>query len=344
MKLLILGGTVFLGRHLVSAGIERGHEITIFNRGRHNPEGPFPEVEQLRGDRDGDLNALDGRRWDAVIDTSGNQAEAVRAAAERLADSVDNYAFISTLAVYQGFPHVRGLDENAPLRTLEGATVPPRTPETAALHKAMCERTLDTMMPERHLIVRAGFLAGPYDPTDRFTCWPRRIAAGGEVLAPGDPNVPVQLIDARDLAAWILVAFEAGLHGAYNATGPASPLTMQALLETCRDATGSDATFTWVNEQFLLSAGVKPRMELPVWMPGAPDAGTADCRKALCDGLEFRPLVETVQDTLAWDRSRPESAPRRAGLAPEREAEVLAAWAKIRGARSACAAEAAGVR
>ncbi len=337
MKVLVLGGTVFLGRHLVTAGVERGYEITIFNRGRHTPEGPFPEVEQLRGDRDGDLDALDGRRWDAVIDTSGNQPDAVRATAERLADSVDNYAFVSTLAVYQGFPHVRGLDENAPLRTPDDAT----TPETAALHtaalqKATCERALVAVLPERHLIVRAGFLAGPYDPTDRFTCWPRRIAAGGEVLAPGDPNVPVQLIDARDLAEWILVALEVGLHGAYNATGPASPLTMQALLETCRDATGSDATFTWVDERFLLSAGIKPWMELPVWMPGAPDAGTADCRKALRHELEFRPLVKTVQDTLAWDRSRPESAPRRAGLAPEREAEVLASWA---GTRS----EAAGV-
>ncbi|MFL5963756.1 MAG: epimerase [Gaiellaceae bacterium] len=337
MKVLILGGTVFLGRHLVTSGVERGHEITIFNRGRHTPAGSFPEVEQLRGDRDEDIGALDGRRWDAVIDTSGNQPDAVRAAAERLVDSVDNYAFVSTLAVYQGFPFVRGLEESAPLRIFEGGGAPPRTPETAALHKAMCERTLDAVMPEQHLIVRAGFLAGPHDPTDRFTCWPRRIAAGGEVLAPGDPNVPVQLIDARDLAAWIFVAVEAGLHGAYNATGPASTLTMQAFLEACRDATGSDATFTWVDERFLLSAGVKPRMELPVWMPGAPDAGTADCRKALRDGLEFRSLVETARDTLDWDRSRPESEPRRAGLVPEREAEVLAAWANGRRVPSAVA-------
>jgi 2'-hydroxyisoflavone reductase len=343
LKVLILGGTVFLGRHLVVAGVERGHEITIFTRGRHDPDRPFPEVEQLRGDRDGDLGALEGRRWDAVIDTSGNEADAVQAAAECLAHSVDNYAFISTLAVYEGFPHGRGLDEKAPLRTLEGATVPPRTPETAVLHKALCERALRSVMAERHLLVRAGFLAGPHDPTDRFTCWPRRIAAGGEVLAPGDPNVPVQLIDARDLAAWILVAVEAGLHGAYNVTGPASPLSMRALLESCRDATGSDATFTWIDEQFLLSAGIKPRMELPVWMPGAPYAGTADCRKALRDGLEFRSLVETARDTLAWDRSRPESAPRRAGLAPAREAEVLAAWAELRGERPAPAAQ-AGIR
>jgi 2'-hydroxyisoflavone reductase len=199
-------------------------------------------------------------------------------------------------------------------------------------------------MPGRHLTVRAGFLAGPYDPTDRFTSWPRRVATGGEVLAPGDPNVPVQLIDARDLARWILGACESGLHGAYNVTGPASPLTMQAFLEACREATGSDATFTWVHERFLLSAGVKPRMELPVWMPGAPNAGTADCRRALRAGLEFRPLVETAKDTLAWDRSRPESAPRRAGLAPEREAEVLAEWARTRSARSGSPAEATGVR
>ena len=342
MKLLILGGTVFLGRHLVTAGIDRGHEITIFNRGRHHPEGPFPEVEQLRGDRAGDLGALDGRKWDAVIDTSGNEPDVVQAAAERLANSVEDYAFISTLAVYQGFPHVRGLDENAPVRAPEGANVPERTPQTAVLYKAMCERALATARPGRHLVVRAGFLAGPYDPTDRFTCWPRRIAAGGEVLAPGDPNVPVQLIDARDLASWIIVAVERGLHGAYNATGPASTLTMRAFLETCRAATGSDATFTWVDEAFLLSAGVKLRMELPVWMPGSANAGTADCRKALRDGLEFRPLAETVQDTLAWDRSRPETAPRRAGLTSERESELLAGWADVRSAPPR-PAEAAGV-
>src|SRR5215212_10869452 len=153
MKLLILGGTVFLGRHLVIEGIERGHEITIFSRGRHDPEGPFPEVEMLRGDRNGELDALDGRRWDAVIDTSGNHPSAVRAAAERLVNSVDSYAFVSTLAAYQGFPRVRGLDESAPVRTLEDATVPPLTPETAFLLKALCEHTLGAVMQERQLIV-----------------------------------------------------------------------------------------------------------------------------------------------------------------------------------------------
>ena len=323
MKILILGGTVFLGRHLVEAGVERGHAVTIFNRGHHIPEGSFPEVERLRGDRDGDLAALGGgRRWDAVVDTSGNHQPAVRSAVERLAGCVDEYAFVSTLAVYQGFPRVRGLDERSPLR--DGA--PPGSPAAAALDKGLCEGVLRSEMPGRHLIVRAGLLAGPHDPTDRFTCWPRRIAAGGEVLAPGEPTVPVQLIDARDLAGWIVAALENGLHGAYNATGPASTLTMEAFLEDCRDATGSDATFTWVDEEFLLAAGVKPRMELPVWMPRAPYAGTADCTKALRDGLTFRPLAETAADTLDWDRGRPASEPRRAGLTREREAEVLAAW------------------
>jgi 2'-hydroxyisoflavone reductase len=325
MRLLILGGTVFLGRHLVEAAVARGDEVTIFNRGRHNPD-LFPGVEKLRGDRDGDLAPLSGRYWDAVIDTSGHLPRTVRAAAERLSRAVEHYTFISTLAVYADFPKVPGLDESAPLGALSDPTVARVTPETVGPLKALCERALEPAMRGRALVVRAGLLAGPYDPTDRFSWWPRRVAQGGEALAPGGPDLRVQVIDARDLAEWILADVESRRTGVYNATGPAEPLTMQQLLETCRTVTDSDASFAWVDGQFLLSAGVKPRMELPLWMPGAPGAATVDCRRAIAAGLSFRPLAETVRDTLAWDESRPASVPRRAGIAPDREAQVLTAW------------------
>jgi 2'-hydroxyisoflavone reductase len=325
VKLLVLGGTVFLGRHLVEAALARGHDVTIFTRGRHNPH-LFRDVEKLRGDRDGDLEALRGRRWEAVVDTSGHVPNVVRASAELLAPAVDHYTFVSTLAVYAGFPRVPDLDESAPLAELPDPSVAKATPETVGPLKALCERALEPALSGRALVVRAGLLVGPHDPTDRFAYWPRRVAQGGEVLAPGGPELRVQIVDARDLAEWILAGAESGRTGIYNATGPAQPLTMQELLETCRAATGGDATFTWVDERFLLSVGVNPRMELPLWMPGAAGAATVDCRRALAAGLAFRPLAETVRDTFAWDMSRPADLPRRAGIAPDKEAQVLKAW------------------
>jgi 2'-hydroxyisoflavone reductase len=324
MRLLVLGGTVFLGRHLVAAALDRGHEVTLFHRGKHNP-GLFPGAESLFGDRRGDLSALDGRSWDAVVDTSGNTPDAVAASAARLAGAVERYVFVSTLAVYLGFPRVPRLDESAPLIPAADAAAVEPSPAAVGPLKALCEHELAETVGDRALVVRAGLLAGPHDPTDRFTYWPRRVARGGEVLAPREPGLRVQLVDARDLAAWILASVEAGRTGAWNATGPAAPLTMGELLDTCRDVTGADATFTWVDEDILLGAGVQPRMELPLWMPGSPGAATVDARRAIAAGLVFRPLAETVRDTLAWDAHRPPDAPRRAGIAPDREAEVLAA-------------------
>jgi 2'-hydroxyisoflavone reductase len=325
MKLLVLGGTVFLGRHVVAAAVETGHDVTIFTRGRHE-DGVPASVERLHGDRDGDLGALAGRRWDAVIDTSGQLPSAARAAAELVSGSVEHYTFVSTIAAYAGFPSVVGLDEYAPLATLPEGAGTRVTPATVGPLKAACERALAAVLGDRVLIVRAGLLAGPHDPSDRFTYWPRRVARGGEVLAPDRPAMPVQLIDARDLARWIVDGAEARRTGAFNATGPAEPLTMEQLLEACRAVTGADARFTWVDESFLLASGVKPRMDLPLWMPDGRGAATADCRRALAAGLRLRPLHETVRDTLAWDAARPPEAPRRAGIAPGREAELLAAW------------------
>jgi 2'-hydroxyisoflavone reductase len=324
MKLLVLGGTVFLGRHLAEAALARGHEVTLFNRGRHHPE-LFPEAEKLRGDRDGGLAPLRGRRWDAAVDTSGQVPRLVRAAAELLADAVDHYTLVSTLAVYADFPRLPGIDERFPLAVPDDPAAEEVSFRTVGPLKALCERAAEAALPGRVLAVRAGLLAGPHDPTDRFTYWPRRVARGGEVLAPAGPGLPVQFVDARDLAAWMVGAAESRLAGAYNATGPARPLTLGELLEACREESRSDARFTWVDERSLLRAGVGRRLELPLWLPGAPGAAAADCRRALAAGLAFRPLAETVRDTRAWDAARPPEAERRAGLSREREAELLRA-------------------
>jgi 2'-hydroxyisoflavone reductase len=323
MRLLVLGGTVFLGRHAVEAALSRGHEVTLFNRGRHNPA-LFPGVEKIRGDRDGDLAALDGRRWDAVLDTSGHAPHAVRASAERLAGAVGRYIFVSTVAVYRDFPAVAGLDESRPVCSGQCPADEQIGPRAVGPLKALCERAAEACLPGRVLCVRAGLLVGPFDPTGRFTYWPRRIARGGEVLVPGTPDVPVQLIDARDVAAWIIRMAEAGETGTYNATGPDYPLTMRRLVEACRAASGSDARFTHVREDFLVSEGVT---RVAPWVAGAPGAGRVSCEKAIAAGLTFRPLSATARDTLGWDTAEGPSAAgaAQAGLTREREAALLRA-------------------
>ncbi len=332
MDLLILGGTVFLGRHLVDAALDAGHQVTLFNRGRHGAE-LFPQVEKLRGDRDGGLDALAGRRWDAVIDTCGYVPRLVRASAELLAGSVAHYTFISSISVYRDLDQAP-VDEHSPVGILADPTVEEITGETYGPLKALCEQAAEAAMPGRVLHVRPGLIVGPHDPTDRFTYWPWRVAQGGNVLAPGRPERRVELIDGRDLSHWILRAVEARRTGVYNATGPAHELTMGDLLAACRQAIGSDAHFTWVDEAFLLANGVAPWSELPLWLPESDNGVMAvDCQRAIAAGLELRPLAETVQDTLAWLRT--DKAPAegdlsnielRAGMARAREAELLAAW------------------
>ena len=324
MKLLILGGTVFLGRHIVDVALRRGHAVTLFNRGRRNPD-LFPEVEKLRGDRDGGLDALRGRRWDAVIDPSGYVPRLVRASAELLADAVGHYTFISSLSVYADNRRP-GIAEDYPVGRLADASVEQITAETYGPLKALCEQAAEAALPGRVLTVRAGLIVGPHDPTDRFTYWPARLVRGGEVLAPGRPDYRVQFVDVRDLADWIVRGVEARLTGVFNATGPEGVLTLGELLEACRGA----ARLTWVGEQFLLDQKVAPWSELPLWIPDSdPDSvgfSAFDCGKALAAGLTFRPLAETVRDTLAWAATRPADHPWRAGLTPEREAELLKLW------------------
>ncbi|HYE14573.1 MAG TPA: NAD-dependent epimerase/dehydratase family protein, partial [Pyrinomonadaceae bacterium] len=245
MRLLILGGTKFLGRHLVDAALGRGARVTIFNRGRHDP-GPFPQVEWLRGDRDGGLDSLRGREWDAAVDTSGYVPRVVGASAELLAGSVGLYVFVSSISVYGDFS--RPVDEDSPTATMPDETVEEITGETYGPLKALSERAAERSMPGRTLVIRPGLIVGPHDPTVRFSYWTARVARGGEVLAPGRPGKQVQFIDARDLSDWIVRVAEERRTGVFNATGPERKLTMGEFLEECRAVSGSDASFTWVGE------------------------------------------------------------------------------------------------
>ncbi len=324
MDLLVLGGTRFLGRHLVAAALERGHRITLFNRGESNP-GLFPEVEELWGERGGGLSPLRGRRWDAVVDTSGHLPRQVRHSAGLLAGSVGHYTFVSSISVYGDFGRT-GIDEDAPV-------LEPPDPEPEVMSwelygglKVGCERAAEAEMPGRTLVVRPGMIVGPHDYTDRFPYWRRRVAEGGEVLAPGDPERQVQLIDARDLAAWMLEMAEGGRTGVYNATGPEDRLTMRGMLEGIRQAMGSDARFVWASEEFLLGAGVEPWEELPFWVPGEMAGILAvDVGRAIGAGLAFRPLEETAQDVPGPEEERPE-VEIEAGISREREERLLRAW------------------
>jgi 2'-hydroxyisoflavone reductase len=325
VKVLVLGGTLFVGRHLVEAALARGDEVTLFNRGRTNPD-LFPEVERLRGDRDGDLAALRGRSWDAAIDPSARIPRWVRTAGELLADSVEHYTFISSGSVYADTSNP-GVDETALVHTIADETVEEITdPETYGALKVLCERTAEELMPGRVLSVRAGLIVGPYDPTGRFTYWPHRFARGGDVLAPEPREQPVQLVHARDLADWILVMAERRQGGVFNATGPEEPLTMERVLDECQGATRSEARIVWVDESFLLENGVEPWSDLPLWL--APDANpreasflAVDVSKAVEAGLRFRPLRETILETLRDAEPNAE-----AGLTPRRESDLLEAW------------------
>lgn len=322
MRLLILGGTKFLGRAVVDAALADGHEVTMFNRGETNAD-LFPEVEKLRGNRDGDLAALEGRSWDVVVDPSGYVPRVVRASAELLRDAAEHYTFVSSVSVYGTF-RTPGFDESAATEELADPDTEEVMEHYGAL-KAACERVVEEVFPGRALHVRAGLIVGPHDPTDRFTYWPVRVARGGEVLAPGRPERLVQFVDVRDLGEWIVRSAEGRVAGTFNATGPVPPVSMGELLETCRAVSGSDATFTWVDDAYLLENEVGPWMELPLWVPESdPEIASlmaADVSRAVAAGLTFRPVAQTVKDTLAWaGQSRPFED---TGLDAEKERALL---------------------
>lgn len=342
MKLLIIGGTRFVGRYLVQAALDQGYDVTLFNRGTL-PSTPPANVETIHGDRNSDLAKLEGRRWDAVIDTCGYLPRTVKASAAALAHSVDRYVFISSISVYAEVI-VPGLDETAPLAILtpeqiEAANAIDASGQVSAVTygkmygglKALCEQAAEEAMPGRALIIRPGLIIGPDDYTDRFTYWVARVAAGGEVLAPGRPDRYLQFIDVRDLAEWIVRMIERKETGVYNASGLPNIMTMERVLEECKKASDSDAAFTWVSDDFLLNEKVAPWGEMPLWMPdtAVPHLKCLmfiSCDKACSAGLGFRPLHDTIADTLSWHETNGVNKELKAGISRDKEEMLLRSW------------------
>ena len=338
LRILILGGTGFTGPVQVKYALSRGHKVTFFNRGRTHP-GILPkEAEQLIGDRNGQLDALKGRQWDVVIDVPTTLPVWVRDVAQILKGNVDRYIFVSTISVYSDVSKP-GSDETAALAKYTGADAMKETSATLrasnfALYgplKALSEAEAEKWFPGKTLIVRPGLIVGPGDESDRFTYWPWRVEKGGEVMAPGNPTDPVQFIDARDLAEWIIRMAEQGTTGVFNATGPKNKLGIGGMLDGIKKATKSNAQFTWVPADFLAEQKIRPWADMPVWIPPrGEETGFAEIsiKKALAKGLTFRTLGDTTQATLEWLKAQPaeRQAKLRAGITLEKEKEVLAAW------------------
>ncbi len=319
MRILVLGGTRFVGRAIVDAALGRGDTVTLFNRGTTNP-GLFPGVQTVTGDRTADLSALGGREWDAVIDVACYNPAVARLSAEALADRAGRYVFVSTVSVYASQGTRQAQLEDAPVAELRPGT---EFPENYGPNKALCERVIQQVYGDRALIGRPGLITGPHDPTDRVPYWPRRIARGGRVLAPGDPADLVQFIDVRDLAGWLADGCHAGRGGVYNLTG--TPLPFGTMLDLCKAATYSDAELTWIPTERLVAAGVDPGMGIPLWIgePGYEAFNDVDNSRAVAAGLVCRPVTETIRDTLAWDLARGGPPPGGEGLSAAEEERLL---------------------
>ena len=324
MRILILGGTVFVGRAITDAALAAGHDVAHLNRGKS--AAPDPRVETIRGDRTQELApAVAKRAWDVVIDTSGYLPQVVEKSARALKHA-RRYLFISSVSAYEG-PDFR---ESGALKPPPQPLPDAMTPENYGGLKAKCEAVVSSTFGERATIVRPGLIVGPNDPTDRFTYWPARVARGGTVAAPGRPGRTVQFIDARDLAEWIVKLAANGTSGIFNGTGPARPVAMQAVLEACREVSGSDARFQWIDEAVLERANVGPWKDMPLFIPESEphvkEFMHIPIERALATGLRHRALPQTVSDTLAWARTRAPDHAWKAGLSAEREAALLAAW------------------
>ena len=325
-RILILGGTGFIGPHMVRYARARGHELTLFNRGRTNPH-LFPDLEKLVGNRDGDLTALEGRTWDAVIDNSGYTPQQVGATARLLQGAVGQYVFTSTRAVYTDFTPEH-MDEGAPLG-MKG--VPPEQWEGYGPLKVLSEWKVQNYFPDRSAILRPVVIVGPGDRSDRFTYWVVRVDRGGEVLSAGKPTEAIQYIDVRDLAEFFIRVVENGTTGVYNVAGPEARLNWAEMLSGIRAVTSTPVSFTWVDVDFLIEHGVRPYEELPMYRPPRGEWTNVfhqDISRALAKGLTFRPLAVTAKETLDWFKSLPaeRQATLRTGCPPELEAEVLDAW------------------
>ena len=324
MKILIIGGTQFLGRHLVNSARVRGHQVTLFNRGKTNPN-LFLQVKKIQGDREKDLDLLTGQNWDVVIDTCGYFPRIVRMSTKALKDKVERYVFISSISVYSDFSKI-GINESDAVRTLEDETIEVISGDSYGPLKALCEKAVQDVFGIDSLIIRPGLIVGPHDPTDRFTYWPVRVARGGEVLAPGTPDGLTQLIDVRDLADFIIALIAQNVSGVFNVTGPDRLLSFGTLLDTCKLISASDAKFKWASIDFLNQNNVTPWNDMPAWLPDhGKDAGFArvNISKAVNAGLKFLSLEQTVHDTLEWANSRSKDHVWQAGLTVEREKELL---------------------
>jgi 2'-hydroxyisoflavone reductase len=321
VKLLVLGGTQFLGRAVVEAALERGHELTLFNRGETNPE-LFPKAKTLRGDRA--VASIPQGEWDAVIDVPGYVPATVRRSAEALRDSVERYVFVSSISAYADFTD--GPREDSPRARL--AEDQPEdellsTYENYGALKALCEDVVTELYGERAVVVRPGLIVGPHDPTGRFTYWPHRVARGGDFVVPGPPEGQVQFVDVRDLGEWMVALCERRASGVFNASHPG--LAWDELVGSCLRVTGNDARPVWIDGEWLAEQGVGQWMELPLWLHDRDAVGMmkADVSRALSAGLTFRTLDDTVQATLELAQTTDD-----AGLTPKREAELLEAWAR----------------
>lgn len=328
-KLLVLGGTRFVGPALVEAALARGMVVTLFNRGKTEPQ-LFPQVEKLHGDRNGDLKALEGRRFDAVVDTSGYLPKQVKASAEALRSS-GQYIFISSVSAYADSS--KPANEDSPVARLKDpSAVDKVTDATYGALKALCEEEAERAMPGRVTVVRPGFIVGPRDGSDRFTYWPVRVKRGGEMLVPGAPSDPLQIIDVRDLADWLVKLIAQKAMGRFNAVGPKQPLTMGEMLRVCKEVTGANTTFTYVDAKFLEEQKVADG-DFPLWAPPGSEFGglhLVSNARAIQRGLTYRPLADTVRQTLSyWEGLPPERQGKpRTGMSAEREAQLLAAWKK----------------
>jgi len=324
MKILILGGTIFLGKHLVNSAQKKGHEVTLFNRGKHNPDW-FPNVEKLKGDRDGDFESLKGRTFDAVIDTSGYVPRIVKLSAEFMKDKTDNYTFISSISVYKDFSEM-GMNENSAAGTIEDETTEEITGESYGPLKYLCEKTVEEIYKERALNIRPGLIVGEDDPSDRFGYWIYRINKGGKVLAPGPKEKNVQFIDVKDLADWTIKMVEEKNIGTYSATGPDYNLTFEKLIDDCKKVSGSNAEIVWIDQRFLMNENAGAYVELPLWLPDEMDGGNnCDVSKAIGKGLTFRLLEETLKDSMEFINSKKDYT-LKAGLKTERETELIKKW------------------
>lgn len=325
LKILILGGTNFLGPHLVEELQEHGHEVTLFNRGTQDIS-CFPNVEFIQGNRDGDLDALKNRWWDAIIDTSGHLPRLVEDSSKILSTATNHYTFISTIGVYKDF-HALNIDERYPLANLDDKSIEEINEKTYGALKASCEKVIEHYFNDHFLVIRPGLIVGPRDPTNRFAYWPLRILAGGEILAPGSPKQNLQFIDVRDLAKWIVTMVEKRETGFYHATGPKRSLSFEELLKTCAQISKKELSIAWVSENFLIEHGVQDWTELPLWLSykrNMPGFLTVSVKKALEAGLKFRPLTETIEAIIDWEKQQKNKDS--FGIAPKKEQELLIRW------------------